>query len=87
MIFRHGCPEIESRFAELIAKYPETLKCIPLLLAVRANEISVLDNTGEYHYQFAKQNYSTEQYCQFMRETGLFDSIQDLEQNILQKLA
>lgn len=28
---------IEADFESLIRKYPEVLKCIPLLLAVRAN--------------------------------------------------
>lgn len=38
-----GSKHIEEEFEQLIAKYPETLKCIPLLLAVRASEIRVLD--------------------------------------------
>lgn len=34
---------IEKDFEYIITKYPETLKCIPLLLAVRENEMSVID--------------------------------------------
>ena len=34
-----GSKDIECLFEEIITKYPETLKCIPLLLAVRENEI------------------------------------------------
>lgn len=34
-----GSKNIEEDFEKLINKYPETLKCIPLLLAVRSNEI------------------------------------------------
>ena len=34
-----GSKNIESDFENLIAKYPETLKCIPILLAVREYEI------------------------------------------------
>ena len=34
-----GSKNIESDFENLISKYPETLKCIPILLAVRENEI------------------------------------------------
>jgi type II restriction enzyme len=41
-----GSDDIEDDFETLIYKYPETLKCIPLLLAVRANEIRVMDAEG-----------------------------------------
>lgn len=34
-----GSKNIEADFENLIKKYPEVLKCIPLLLAVRAKEI------------------------------------------------
>lgn len=55
-----GSENIESEFENIITKYPETLKCIPLLLAVRANEIYAADNTGEFTYNFIKLNYSAE---------------------------
>ena len=38
-----GSNNIETDFENLINKYPETLKCIPLLLAVRSNEIYAID--------------------------------------------
>ena len=38
-----GSKNIEKDFENVITKYPETLKCIPLLLAVRAKKISVTD--------------------------------------------
>ena len=38
-----GSQNIEQEFDDLIAKYPETLKCIPILLAVRSNEIYAID--------------------------------------------
>lgn len=66
---------IEQEFDNLIAKYPETLKCIPILLAIRSNEIYAIDEDGEYNYNFSKMNYSAEQYKIFMRKTGLFDLI------------
>jgi type II restriction enzyme len=70
-----GSQNIEQEFDALIAKYPETLKCIPILLAVRANEIYAIDEDGEFNYNFSKMNYSVEQYKIFMRKTGLFDLI------------
>ena len=73
-----GSPNIEKDFEELIIKYPEIIKCIPTLLAVRQYEILVLDHDGnKFDYNFKKINYSVEQYKIFMRETGLFDLIQN----------
>lgn len=70
-----GSKNIEHDFEEIVTKYPETLKCVPLLLAVRANEIQAMDEDGEFVYSFTKMNYSVEQYKIFMRKTGLFDLI------------
>ena len=68
-----GSKNIEADFEVLLGKYPEILKCIPLLLAVRANEIYAIDGDGEFTYEFKKPNLSAEQYKVFMRKTGLFD--------------
>ncbi|HAG03802.1 MAG TPA: restriction endonuclease [Lachnospiraceae bacterium] len=78
-----GSSDIEKEFTQLVKKYPETLKCIPLLLAVRANEVYVLDNEAEFSYSFKKMNYSPEQYAVFMRKTGLFDL---MEKHIIHSL-
>lgn len=72
-----GSKNIEKDFEDIIVKYPETLKCIPLLLAVRANEISVIDIEGEYNFSFKKQNYSIDEYKMFMRKTNLFDLLEN----------
>lgn len=70
-----GSKDIENDFETLVRKYPETLKCIPILLAVRSNEIYAIDSDGEFTYNFKKPNLSIEQYKIFMRKTGLFDLI------------
>ena len=73
-----GSKTIESDFDNLVTKYPEVLKCIPILLAVRQSEIIVLDKDGnKFEYNFKEMNYTLEQYKTFMRETGLFDLIQN----------
>lgn len=79
-----GSNNIETDFENLINKYPETLKCIPLLLAVRSNEIYAIDGDGDYTYNFKNPNLSVEQYKNFMRKTGLFDLI---ENHIVNNLA
>ncbi|MGN1343717.1 MAG: type II restriction endonuclease [Traorella sp.] len=70
-----GSKNIERDFEKIVSKYPETLSCIPLLLAVRSNEIYAQDEEGAFLYRFDKMNYSLEQYKIFMRKTGLFDLI------------
>ncbi len=72
-----GSKNIEADFEALLKKYPEILKCIPLLLAVRANEIYAIDENGSCNYNFKKLNLSIEQYKYFMRETGLFDLLEN----------
>ncbi len=71
-----GSQNIEKEFENLVSKYPNVLKCIPILLAVRQSEIIVLDKNGNrFKYNFNNVDYSIEQYIVFMRETGLFDLI------------
>ena len=68
-----GSKNIENDFEKLINKYPQVLKCIPLLLAVRSKEIYAMDKYGAYLYNFSKPNVSINQYKYFMQKTGLFD--------------
>ena len=72
-----GSKNIEEDFERIIKKYPETLRCIPILLAVRSNEISVTDADGEQKFSFNKMNYSIADYKKFMRNTKLFDLLQN----------
>lgn len=70
-----GSKNIESDFRALLEKYPEILKCIPTLLAVRQSEIYAQDENGAVLYNFSKMNCTIEQYIIFMRKTGLLDLI------------
>ncbi|EHO86315.1 hypothetical protein HMPREF0380_00607 [Eubacterium infirmum F0142] len=70
-----GTKNIEKEFELIIERYPETLSCIPLLLAVRSNEIYAQDEDGAFLYNFKNINHSVEEYKIFMRKTGLFDMI------------
>lgn len=72
-----GSKNIEKDFENIILKYPETLEVIPMLLAVRSNEIFVKDLTDEYLFKFNKMVYSIDDYIKFMRETGLFELLQN----------
>ena len=78
-----GSKNIELDFENLMKKYPEVLKCIPLLLAVRASEIYCQDENGGHLFQFDFDKYPPnshahyERYKYFMRETGLFDLLEN----------
>ena len=78
-----GSTNIEEDFEKLMRKYPEVLRCIPLLLAVRANEIYCQDENGGHLFQFdfakypPKSHTHYEKYKYFMQETGLFDLLKN----------
>ena len=78
-----GSKNIKNDFKMIVEKYPEVLKCIPLLLAVRSNEIYCQDVNGRYLYKFNLKNNSFncneeyEQYAYFMEHTGLFDLLEN----------
>ena len=72
-----GSKNIENDFELLVTKYPETIKCIPILLAVRENEIRAMDSQGEFIYKFSNNDISINQLKYFMKETGLFGLIQN----------
>lgn len=78
-----GSKNIEQDFQNIIVKYPETLECIPILLAVRASEIYIKDEINEYLFKFNKMVYAVEDYIKFMRESGLFEL---LEHHIINNL-
>lgn len=68
-----GSRNIEQEFKDLLRKYPQCLAAIPILLAKRESEIFCMDKRGSFNYNFTRMNLSVDQYCYFMRETGLFD--------------
>lgn len=70
-----GSKNIETDFKNILMKYPDVLKCIPILLAVREKEIYARDILREYIYNFKTQNLSIENYVYFMNKTGLFELI------------
>ena len=68
-----GSKNIKEEFIDILHRYPEVLECIPIILAVRTNEIYAQDENGAFNYNFHKMNQSIEQYVYFMEQTGLFD--------------
>ncbi|MDZ5584412.1 type II restriction endonuclease [Enterococcus cecorum] len=72
-----GSQNVEKDIRFIFEKYPETLKCIPTLLAVRQNEIYAQDEEGSFSFNFSKPNYSIDEYIMFMRKTGLLNLISE----------
>lgn len=70
-----GSKQIEADFDTVLHKYPECIKAIPILLAVRENEIYCQDEKGAVNYKFNQFTQSPEQYAYFMQQTGLFDML------------
>lgn len=70
-----GANNIEDEFERIVKRYPETLSCIPILLAVRGEEIYAQDEDGAYLYNFKNMNHDIDRYKMFMRKTGLFDML------------
>ena len=67
----------------LLRRYPEILKAIPILLAKRENEIYCQDENGGFLYKFDYGDYPPnshryyELYTYFMEKTGLFDLLEN----------
>ncbi len=71
-----GSKDIENEFKTLLNKYPEILNAIPILIAKRETEIFCMDAHHTINYDFSKKSQTPEEYCYFMKETGLFELIE-----------
>lgn len=74
-----GSKTIERDFDTLLKKYPEVVKCLPILIAVRLRDIKngfeIMDGSEIHTYYFDSVQNSPEEYKTFMKRTGLFDLI------------
>jgi len=78
-----GSNDIEKDFKELIKQYPETLRAIPILIAVRDLKFPVIIDFSNVEKGIRKMNFNLtrgtklsdediEGYIQFMNKSGLF---------------
>lgn len=72
-----GAQDIEQEFKRIVAKFPNVLKAIPILIAKRESEIKINDTEKTYKFNFKEANYSIDEYIKFMKKTGLFDLLQN----------
>ncbi len=70
-----GSTSLDKDFRSLVEEYPAVLRCLPILIAVRDSEMTILDGREEISYDFYKPNQSIDQYIHFMKETGLYELI------------
>ena len=71
-----GVENIEDEFRDLVREYPECIKAIPLLLAVREDIIAITENDRRLDFNFKNMNYDVELYVEFMQKTGIFELLQ-----------
>lgn len=72
-----GSKNIEDDFKNLLNDYPKILKIIPILIAKREKRIKIIDASGDFEYSFSNMNYSIDEYCKFMRNSGIFDLLEN----------
>ena len=72
-----GSKNIKQEFESILAKYPNVVKCIPVLLAVRSTQISISDENGMFVYVFDGMMHDISIYSRFMDKSGLFDLMQN----------
>lgn len=69
---------IEKDFKLLYKNYPQILRAIPILIAKRATDIIIInDSVQKYYFNFKKRNYDIDDYVLFMRNTGIFDLLEN----------
>jgi type II restriction enzyme len=74
-----GSADIKNDFVKIVEKYPECLKCIPLLIAVRSSEVEQIEGIFDFSEKIAKTNFTTDKarYIKFMEKVGLFDIMEN----------
>ncbi|MDR1448551.1 MAG: type II restriction endonuclease [Candidatus Ancillula sp.] len=74
-----GSVNIKDDFVKLIEKYPECLKCIPLLIAVRSSEVEQIEGVFNFSEKVAKTSFVADKkkYIEFMEKVGLFNLMEN----------
>ena len=72
-----GSKNIKEEFLKILHDYPNCIKAVPILLAVRESEMYCQDERGAVIYRFNKMTQTPEEYAYFMEQTGLFDLLEN----------
>ena len=68
---------IEDKFIDIVSHHNNVVKCLPILLATRQNKITTINNFVD----FSGFNQPINDYVTFMRDSGLFELLGDLDNN------
>lgn len=78
-----GKKDLHKETVDLLLKYPNTIKAIPLLLAIRDKSLEVLIDTRNFIYRefdFSKKEYSKDEikaFADFILKSGLGELLKD----------
>ncbi len=78
-----GKKDLHKETVDLLLKYPDTIKAIPLLLAIRDSSLEVLIDTRNFIYRefdFSKKEYSKDEiisFADFILKSGLGELLED----------
>lgn len=70
-----GSDDVENDFVRLAMRYPEILRCVPILVAVRREKIYAQDADGGFEYVFNEET-DIDSAVMFMTKSGLFDMLE-----------
>lgn len=75
--------EVESHFRKILKQYPQVVSVLPIIIAIRSKNISVLDidNTKFKKIKFTNYSFDIDEIVDFSKKTGLlavFSRIDDL---------
>lgn len=71
-----GSQNIKEDFKYIYSRFPDIIKVIPILLAIRDEKILINDN-GLKIYDFENNNKTIDEYIEFIEKIGLFDFIKN----------
>ena len=80
-----GSTDLDNEFMTLIKKYPSVVKTIPILLAIRENNIEIIKDHKNNDLSYIKFDFNqtdltdaeTKKYLLFLKNTGLVDLFYD----------
>jgi len=68
-----GVMNIESEFRRIVNKYPKTLECLPILIAIRGTQVELEQGI----INFKSDSQHIDEICKFMDDSGLFKIFQN----------
>ncbi|WP_366778606.1 DpnII family type II restriction endonuclease [uncultured Methanobrevibacter sp.] len=76
-----GGEDIETKFGEILERYPEVVVILPNILAVRDKKLDVLDlDSGEFkNIEFKSKKFNKDEIINFCKEFGLLDMFSHID--------